>query len=277
MPALAAWTAFLLCRYLTGRTLPLPRRRLPVRLLELCPERRAPRTSTPQPYSSCRSSRCSCFAVTTETWPARTFVVLLALVLAWQAAPIHRSSFHGHTRAHFRRHPRRPRYSFGRRARGSVRLVLPLALSYGVAALLVSPLAVLHRHLPRRRLRTRALGVQRRPAQLRRADACERRRLVDRRTGKPLPGQRHRTGCLPRRCLLLLILAWYWLANRRKPVARFLLVLFLAAAVADPRVVADGRWPPRRSASLDRRRGTPALRERDAGPVLRVLRVGSPR
>ena len=47
LPALAAWTAFLLCRHLTRRALALARRRLPLRLLEL--PARAGRLRRPPP------------------------------------------------------------------------------------------------------------------------------------------------------------------------------------------------------------------------------------
>ena len=59
MPALAAWTAFLLCRYLTRLALAVARRRLPVRLLELHarPGARAPAHDRGLPRPARRARR----------------------------------------------------------------------------------------------------------------------------------------------------------------------------------------------------------------------------
>ena len=119
-----------------------------------------------------------------------------------------------------------------RQARAGLRrLVLPLALSYGVAALLVSPLAYF---IVTSSQKTPNPGASAFSGDLLNFVVPTRASVGGWWTGGPashFPGNDIERGAylgVP----LLLILVWYWLANRRKPVARFLLVLFLAAAVA---------------------------------------------
>jgi len=245
MPALAAWTAYLLCHYLTGRTLPSLVGGYLFGFSSYVLSAELSHIHTAAVFLLPLVALLLLRFLRGET-SARRFVVLLALALAWQAT-LSTEVLFMLTLALAVSLAAAALLVPDVRA-GLRRLLAPLGAAYVLAAVLVSPLVYFVLSSSEKTPNPGASAF--------RGDLLE--FVVPTRASfggwwsagvaAHYPANDIERGAylgMP----LLALLAWYWLTQRRRPAARLLFVLFVVAAVATlgSRLTVDGTssvWLP---------------------------------
>ena len=258
LPALAAWTAFLLCRHLTGSIWAVARRRLPVRLLELHARPAAAGPPAHDRRSSCsRWSRSSLVRFVEGELDRRGLAWRLGVAARAPALDLDRGRAHADARA--RGSGSRSRSggcatrapAVARRSRPLAGGVRPRAAARGAAARLraARPSGPLVHARPRQDGRDAVNLVF--PTEVNGLGGAP--RLADARL-QHRPRRRSTSGC--RRCSIVALFAW---RERRRAGAQVLLAALVLALARRARHRSSRRRPRAVHAALDARPPRPGL------------------